>query len=186
MPTTDGGDEELGRRLWVYAVDMDECDAETARDLGKRARELVLLVPKSTDEVRHARRAVPGEQNDVDRFAEQLAAELGLDDELVPLIARRTEELLTLLGINTPHTVDFLKAVEIEAAHQRAWRARNDDLKTPGDWFGLIECLAGKALLSASHGDRDQSLRHSVSCAAVLLRLHGRIGSDPKDGEHGE
>jgi hypothetical protein len=52
--------------------------------------------------------------------------------------------------LNTPETEDFIKAVQLEAGHQRErWGSEHDEGKTGPDWFWLIGYLAGKALHSA-------------------------------------
>jgi hypothetical protein len=49
--------------------------------------------------------------------------------------------------LNTPEVVDFVKAVQLEAAHQRErWGTDYDTGKSDADWFWLVGYLAGKAL----------------------------------------
>lgn len=51
------------------------------------------------------------------------------------------------MQINRPEIIDFVKAVQLEAVHQRArWASDHDAGKTDADWFWLIGYLAGKAL----------------------------------------
>lgn len=52
--------------------------------------------------------------------------------------------------INTPATADFLKAVELEAAHQiERWgkdARNNDEMKDDADWLWLMAYLSAKAV----------------------------------------
>ncbi len=84
--------------------------------------------------------------------------------------------------LNTPHTADFLKAVNIEAAHQRArWGTELDAGKSAADWFWLIGYLAGKALEAWKRGDTAKLLHHIVTTAASLLNWHANaIGDDTR------
>jgi hypothetical protein len=87
--------------------------------------------------------------------------------------ARVTE--LELL-INTPHVADFLEAVRVEAAHQvEKWGSEHDDGKGPTDWFWLLGFLAGKAVWSAAHGDREKALHHVITTAAACLNWHAQL-----------
>ena len=80
------------------------------------------------------------------------------------------------LELNTPHIADFLEAVRIEALHQRErWGVDHDAGKTAADWFWLIGYLTGKALHAAVEGNREKSLHHTISSAAVLLNWHAHI-----------
>jgi hypothetical protein len=79
--------------------------------------------------------------------------------------------------INSPHTVDFLKAVELEALHQRErWGAEHDAGKTDADWFWLIGYLAGKALHKP-----EKQLHHIITTAAACLNWHAmKTGADTR------
>jgi hypothetical protein len=60
------------------------------------------------------------------------------------LVTLRERDTLYAL-LNTPEIHDFIKAVPLEAAHQRQrWGSDHDDGKTAADWFWLIGYLAGK------------------------------------------
>jgi len=66
------------------------------------------------------------------------------EQELKKLRAR-VAELEAL--VNTPEIINFAKAVQLEAAHQRKrWGSEHDAGKTDADWFWLIGYLGGKAL----------------------------------------
>lgn len=79
--------------------------------------------------------------------------------------------------INTPHTAEFLMAVQLEAVHQRErWGSEHDSGKTDADWFWLIGYLAGKALSKP-----DKQLHHIVTTAAACLNWHAaRTGADTR------
>jgi hypothetical protein len=87
------------------------------------------------------------------------------------------EEVARLNGvINTPEIIDFVKAVQIEAVHQRErWGSEHDEGKTPADWFWLLGYLAGKALHSAITGDRDKLLHHIITTAAACANWHAQV-----------
>ncbi len=70
----------------------------------------------------------------------------------------------------TPHTQEFLEAVQIEAAHQRdRWGEDHDALKEPVDWYWLLGWLAGKA---ARPETPEKRLHHIVTTAAACLNWH--------------
>lgn len=79
--------------------------------------------------------------------------------------------------INTPHTQEFLVAVEMEALHQRErWAADHDAGKDDADWFWLIGYLAGKALHKP-----EKQLHHIVTTAAACLNWHAmKTGADTR------
>jgi hypothetical protein len=78
---------------------------------------------------------------------------------------------------DTPHTAEFLKAVELEALHQRErWAAAHDAGKTDSDWFWLIGYLAGKALHKP-----EKQLHHIITTAAACLNWHAvKTGNDTR------
>lgn len=79
-------------------------------------------------------------------------------------------------ALNTPELHDFAKAVALEAAHQRErWGSEHDAGKDPADWFWLLGYLAGKALWSATHGDREKAMHHTISSAAALANWHAAL-----------
>lgn len=107
---------------------------------------------------------------EADEEREQLRAE---NDQLAAEVARLNAE------INTPHTVDFLESVRLEAAHQvQRWGAPHDRQKSAEHWFWLVGYLAGKALRAALTGDRTKALHHCISSAAALLHWHTAISRD--------
>lgn len=75
--------------------------------------------------------------------------------------------------INTPEIVDFVKAVQLEAAHQRQrWGSEHDAGKTTADWYWLLGHLAGKALFSLMAGNREKGLHHIITTAAACSNWH--------------
>ncbi|MFM0022150.1 hypothetical protein [Paraburkholderia azotifigens] len=75
--------------------------------------------------------------------------------------------------INTPHADDFLKAVSIEAEHQRQrWGSNGDAGKTPADWFWLVGYLAGKALHAHAAGNVAKAEHHIITTAAACANWH--------------
>jgi hypothetical protein len=75
--------------------------------------------------------------------------------------------------INTPETVDFIKAVQTEAAHQRErWPSEKDAGKTDADWLWLLGYLAGKALHNLTAGNTEKGLHHIITTAAACANWH--------------
>ncbi len=78
--------------------------------------------------------------------------------------------------INTPEIIDFVKAVQIEAVHQRErWGTEQDEGKTAADWFWLLGYLAGKALNSDKVGDQKKLLHHIITTAAACANWHAQV-----------
>lgn len=78
--------------------------------------------------------------------------------------------------INTPETEDFLKGIQLEAAHQEErWGASHDEGKEPTDWYWLIGHLAGKALMSFMRGDTEKAKHHVITTAAALANWHRKL-----------
>ncbi len=97
--------------------------------------------------------------------------------------------------LNTPELVDFTKAVQLEAAHQRErWGTDHDGGKAPADWFWLLGYLAGKALHAHNAGNAEKALHHTISSAAALANWHSAIlgktnmrpGIEPPTQQKGE
>lgn len=88
--------------------------------------------------------------------------------------------------INTPEIIDFAKAVQLEAAHQRQrWPSEQDAGKTDADWFWLIGYLAGKALHNPGPFDPpghrkqqgEKQLHRIITVAAAAANWHAaRLG----------
>lgn len=100
-----------------------------------------------------------------------LAAKWLYDKDSAEFADKRVADLNA--QINTPETVDFLKGIPLEAAHQRErWGADHDAGKAPLDWFWLIGYLAQKAATSAIAGDIEKAKHHTISTAAALANWH--------------
>lgn len=90
-------------------------------------------------------------------------------DKLQSHLAQRDGEVRALKAeLNTPEVLDFAKAVNLEAAHQRErWGSEHDSGKTDADWFWLIGYLTGKALHKP-----EKRLHHLIAAAAALANWH--------------
>ncbi len=99
-------------------------------------------------------------------------------DRMVPsdlrqLVAER-DRLRAL--INTPETADFVKAVQIEAAHQRErFGEAHDAMKNGNDWIFLVGYLLGKCDQAFKDGNHEKALHHCVSSAAVIANRHRHL-----------
>lgn len=87
------------------------------------------------------------------------------------------EEVKRLTALlNTPETLDFIKGLQLETAHQRErWATSHDAGKAPADWFWLIGYLAQKAMMSHLAGDTGKALHHTITTAAALANWHAAI-----------
>ena len=86
--------------------------------------------------------------------------------------AGETAERLERL-INTPEISDFLKAVQIEAAHQRErWGEGHDEEKTPGDWALLLDKIKGKQCQAVWDCNLEKYLHHLITMAAICFNCH--------------
>lgn len=75
--------------------------------------------------------------------------------------------------LNTPELLDFVKGVQVEAAHQRErWGKQHDSTKSPEEWLWVVGYLAGKALQAQRTGDLDKHRHHLITAAAVLANWH--------------
>lgn len=114
-----------------------------------------------------------------DRVADSARSHLSIAQEnhLRAELTRAEREVARLTAVlNTPEVEDFARAVVLEAQHQRErWPAAGDDGKAPEDWFWLLGYLGGKALAAAKAGDRDKTLHHCISSAAMLANWHARV-----------
>lgn len=90
---------------------------------------------------------------------------------------REKERLAGL--IDTPEILDFVKAVQLEAIHQRErWGSQHDAGKTDEDWFWLIGYLAGKALHNPPKAGKDWDelrLHRIVTVAAAACNWHAAV-----------
>lgn len=90
------------------------------------------------------------------RLADWLEAHLYLAPSTFDDAAKELRRLHAL--VNTPELIDFSKAVQLEAAHQRErWGSDHDGGKSPEDWYWLIGYLAGRALGHHKEAERLQA-----------------------------
>ncbi len=84
--------------------------------------------------------------------------------------------------INTPEILDFIGAVQLEAAHQRRrWGTEHDAGKTTADWYWLLGYLAGKALFHLLAGNQEKGLHHIITTAAACANWHMNVtGTDQR------
>lgn len=93
----------------------------------------------------------------------------GVESAIRTKLGAPIEQLCQALDlINTPETMDFLSAVQREAAHQRVrWPSTHDSGKAPADWFWLLGALASKAVHVP-----EKRLHHIITSAAVCMNWH--------------
>jgi hypothetical protein len=121
------------------------------------------------EEVKRARIVVLAKEK-VDAAVANAAELIRARDSVARLTAER-DRLVALL--NTPEILDFAKAVQIEAAHQRErWGSEHDAGKTNEDWFWLIGYLAGKALRDSTPEKR---MHRVVTVAAAACNWHAAL-----------
>ena len=83
------------------------------------------------------------------------------------------------LTINTPEVDDFLRGVQIEAAHQvQRWGEAHDRSKSAENWHWLLAYLAGEALRAHIEGNVEKAKHHAISTAAACLQWHRAISRD--------
>lgn len=101
-------------------------------------------------------------------------------DDLQAELDRTKAELKRLKDLVwTPHTEEFLEAVQIEAAHQRdRWGPKHDQVKTEEDWYWLMGWLVGKAVRPEN---QEKRLHHIVTTAAACLNWHRLAKEHPKE-----
>jgi hypothetical protein len=101
--------------------------------------------------------------------------------QLVHFIGQLDMQIAAMVKIvNTPETIDFMKGVPLEAAHQRErWGTDQDAGKGALDWFWLIGYLAQKAATAQLAGDLEKAKHHTISTAATLANWHLRLTGAP-------
>ncbi len=127
-----------------------------------------------------------------ERYFQALAIEATAEfekrtDEFAVEIATRDARIAELEAqINTPEVLDFARAVQMEAAHQRLrWGTDHDAGKTDSDWYWLLAHIAGKALHGVGGGDNspEKQLHRIATIAAVAANWHlyrlGIAGGSP-------
>lgn len=89
--------------------------------------------------------------------------------------------------LNTPEIEDFLKAVKIEAAHQKERWQCTDPEKMDAEFFWLLGWLGGKAIHDPHDPDdkrtpRERKLHRIIALAAAAFNWHEQV----KARTHGE
>ena len=91
-----------------------------------------------------------------------------IESKLNSFLKIDAEDAAKYRAINTPEIYNFIKAVELEALHQRdRWGAQSDAGKADTDWLWLIGYLAGKAI-----NKPEKALHHIITTAAACLNWH--------------
>lgn len=100
--------------------------------------------------------------------------------EMAGAVADRNARILYLEGlINTPHTDDFVRALQLEAAHQiELWGVEHDAGKRPEDWISLVVYLLGKATKAHYDSDAEKLKHHIITVAAVGLNWFRALTGD--------
>lgn len=110
--------------------------------------------------------------------------------DLVAEIDRLRAEVGRLNAIiNTPQSGNFIRAVSIEAEHQRQrWGSSHDAGKTPADWFWLLGYLGGKVLHAHAAGNVEKAEHHIITTAAACENWHRNMfgKTDMRPGIDGE
>lgn len=154
---------------------LSEADARTVNEIEERWRTPPISLPPVTVEPLNSGVALAHSAFKAPVLTE-LAREEGAAAFVQELLAARREVARLTALINTPEIIDFVKAVQIEAVHQRErWGTDHDEGKTAADWFWLLGYLAGKALASDKKGDRDKMLHHIITTAAACANWHAQI-----------
>lgn len=79
--------------------------------------------------------------------------------------------------LDTPEMLDFLRAVKVEAQHQRDRWKKTDPMKSDADWYWLIGYLGGKALMDPHEPEDertslDRRLHRIITVAAAAYNWH--------------
>jgi len=94
--------------------------------------------------------------------------------ELHDALDERNKEIKRLKGlIDSPEIHEFVKGVQIEAAHQRnKWGPTHDADKHAHDWFAVISYLHGKQVRNFWDEDYEKYLHHIITMAALCCNWH--------------
>jgi hypothetical protein len=174
---------QLGHPAEREAVPEYLKDPENAHALMLRG---AIAVPSIRSMVSLRGEVPNGEDAQLARIAE-LQEQLA---ERAAVLDQRDAEIARLNAIiNTPQSDDFLRAVSIEAEHQRQrWGKSHDSGKEPSDWFWLIGYLAGKALHAHAAGNVEKAEHHVITTAAACANWHRAMfgKTDMRPGIDGE
>lgn len=119
------------------------------------------------------------ERLSIPRWADP-ADQVQTDAQAMQIIIQALDEGARLDAlVNNPQTVDFLHAVNAEAAHQvEKWGEAHDRGKSAENWFWLVGYLGGKCLRAVITGNRQKALHHTISTAAACANWHKAISRD--------
>lgn len=86
------------------------------------------------------------------------------------------EELQRLRDlINHPEIEDFLKGVQLEAAHQTERWGPEDEQKPPHHFVMVVTKIAGKMCMDVWDKDVDKFKHHCIALAAEMFNVHRQI-----------
>lgn len=83
------------------------------------------------------------------------------------------EELRLRALINHPEIDNFLKGVQLEAAHQtERWGLENEEQKAPHHFVMVVMKIAGKMCVDVWDRDFDKFKHHCIALAAEMFNIH--------------
>lgn len=95
----------------------------------------------------------------------------------------RVKELEGL--INHPELEDWLKGVQLEAAHQvERWGKEHDAKKYPHDFVLVFDYLKGKLAQSIWNRDEEKFKHHLITLAAVCFNAHKQFKNENSGVHH--
>lgn len=171
------GNHDLRISLYAWRGFRISCSSRLCLECSKNVNDILLS--------KNARGAILNEPVPTQWAYDQACTALHAQRTRAETAEARIRELEGLL--NTPEIMDFEKAVQLEAAHQRErWGSSHDVGKSNEDWFWLLGYLGGKALQSAKTGDIEKMLHHIITTAAACANWHsaklGGVGTTMRPG----
>lgn len=147
-------DADLRAQLAQVTAERDEANRTILNDRQETWR--------IVGERNEAQRQLAEREAERDDYKKQAEALMSAIDQLKATVERLEQER------DHPVLGDFIKAVPLEAAHQRErWGVEHDAYKTDADWFWLVGYLAGKAFHLP-----EKRLHHIITAAAALANWH--------------
>lgn len=81
--------------------------------------------------------------------------------------------------INSPEIDDFLKGLQLEAAHQtERWSVEAEEKKMPHHYACVMDKLKGKMAMAIFDGNIEKYKHHLVTLAAVCFNVHRQIDKE--------
>lgn len=81
--------------------------------------------------------------------------------------------------INNPEIEDFLKGVQLEAAHQtERWGIVAEENKMPHHYAVVMDKLKGKMAVAIFDGDIEKYKHHLITMAAICFNVHRQIDKE--------